>query len=113
MKKNIFKTVTIILTIGIVFTIGFIVGEKNHKEINNNKVEIKEVLTESTDEIKLDKGETYKQYTDGSWSIENDKTNTFVFQPVSLGDYDIECKSKEEFNNLVQTYLNMQNEGTF
>lgn len=87
--------------------------EANTKGLAKNPVKVKRVLKESTKDFHLDKGDIVTEYTDGSYTIENNKTKTYVFQPAVLGDWDYKVKNKEELNKIVETYLNIQNEGSY
>lgn len=71
---------------------------------------VTEVLTESTDNVRLNKGDTFKLYNDGSWSIENKLNNTYEFQPVCMGDYSYIFNSKKDFEHCVQTYIDNYND---
>lgn len=81
----------------------------DHTQINNKVIKVKRVLTKSTKDFYLEDGDIATEYTDGSYTIENKKTNTYIFQPATLGDWDYQLKNKEELNNIVDTYLNIQN----
>ena len=87
--------------------------ETNTRGLAKNPVKVKRVLKESTKDFHLDKGDIATEYTDGSYTIENNKTKTYVFQPAVLGDWDYKVKNKEELNKIVETYLNIQNEGSY
>ncbi|XZH34368.1 hypothetical protein ACSW8L_15770 (plasmid) [Clostridium perfringens] len=69
-----------------------------------------EVLTESTNNVRLNKGDTFKLYNDGSWSIENKLNNTYEFQPVCMGDYSYTFNSEKDFEHCVQTYIDNYND---
>lgn len=81
----------------------------DHNQINNKEIKVKRVITKSTKDFYLEDGDIATEYTDGSYTIENEKTNTYIFQPATLGDWDYQLKNKEELNNIVGTYLNIQN----
>ena len=77
---------------------------------NNQPVRLTKVLTESTEDVKLDEGkEVYRELSDGSYSLENDSTKEYTFQPSIMGDWDIAASSKEELDNMVLTYIENTN----
>ena len=101
------------LVIG-VFVIGIAMGIGIHKTIvkntvANNNVEVKRVLTESTNDFKLDKGEQATELTDGSFTIENANTNEYAFTPAVMGDWDLKAKDKTELDKMVKCYIENTN----
>lgn len=121
LTRNILKG-TLLIVIGII--IGMLIsnhiqsGKANTKPVvavqqeqnNNQPVRLTKVLTESTEDIKLDEGkETYKELSDGSYSLENSSTNEYTFTPSIMGDWDIAANSKEELDNIVSTYIENTN----
>lgn len=91
------------LVLGVVFTGGILTGRQTVKA--ENKVVVSDVNREGNKVI--------TDYSDGSWSVVNEKEGIYVFQPVDLGDWDYECKDMKELKNIISTYLSMKNEGTF
>lgn len=56
---------------------------------------------------------TINEYNNSSWSLYDDKDNLYIFCPMELGDYEINCKNKEELDNLISTYKSMYENGYF
>lgn len=79
------------------------------EQSNNQPVRLVKVLTESTEDIKLDKNEVYREFSDQSYSLENDSTKEYTFTPSIMGDWDIAANSKEELNNMISTYIENTN----
>lgn len=114
-----------ILTGALLIIVGVIIGMliSNHMHVkantkpvavqqeqsNNQPVRLTKVLTESTEDIKLDKNEIYRELSDGSYSLENSSTNEYTFQPTCMGDWDLSASSKEELDNMVLTYIENTN----
>ncbi|KQC91221.1 hypothetical protein AM596_15805 [Clostridium perfringens CP4] len=115
-----------ILTSALLIIIGIIIGIliSNHMHVkantkptvaiqqeqsNNQPVRLTKVLTQSTEDIKLDKNEIYRELSDNSYSLENDSTKEFSFQPSIMGDWDIAASSKEELDNIILTYIENTN----
>lgn len=86
-----------------VFTGGVFMGKQMDKE--DGKVAISNITKENNKVI--------TDFTDGSWSVVNEKEGTFVFQPVDMGDWDYNCKDINQLNDVIGTYLNMKNNGEF
>lgn len=77
---------------------------------NNQPVRLVKVLTQSTEDIKLDEGkETYKELSDNSYSLENDTTKEYTFTPSIMGDWNLTAGSKEELDNMILTYIENTN----
>ncbi|MBM7836303.1 hypothetical protein [Clostridium sardiniense] len=102
-----------LLGIGSGIGLNRVVTNNNINKINKQPITIVRTLTQSTDDVKLNKGDVYKQYSNDSWSIENESTNTFEFQPMETGDWNFELNNKKDFDKLVQTYLSIQNNGFY
>lgn len=117
-----------ILTSALLIVVGIIIGMliSNHlqnvkanakptvaiqqEQSNNQPVRLVKVLTESTEDVKLDEGkEVYRELSDNSYSLENDSTKEYTFQPTCMGDWDMVASSKEELNNMIQTYIENTN----
>lgn len=76
------------------------------KEQSNNKpVRLVKVLTESTEDIKLDPHEVYKEYSNGSWTLENDYTHKYELGIPELEDWTYELNSRKDFDHITQTYF--------
>lgn len=110
-----------ILTSALLIVIGVIAGMliSNHvikantkptvamqQEQNNNQpVRLIKVLTESTKDIKLDPHEVYKEYSNGSWTLENDYTHKYELGVPELEDWTYELNSRKDFDHITQTYF--------
>ncbi|XZI06009.1 hypothetical protein ACSXDM_15805 (plasmid) [Clostridium perfringens] len=88
----------------------YIENTNNLNKTIKKPLKVVEVLTESTDEVSLNKGDIFKLYNDGSWSIENKLNNTYEFQPVCMGDYSYTFTSEKDFEHCVQTYIDNYND---
>ncbi|MBI6005855.1 hypothetical protein H8J86_07805 [Clostridium perfringens] len=72
---------------------------------NNQPVRLVKVLTESTEDIKLDPHEVYKEYSNGSWTLENDYTHKYELGIPELEDWTYELNSRKDFDHITQTYF--------
>lgn len=99
------KGLTLGLLIGLI-GIG-IISIKQNKQ--TEEVKIIKTLTESTDNVYLEKGDIYQELNNGSWLIYNEINNTYIFQPSELGDWDYSCNSKEELDKVVNNYMDLKN----
>ncbi|EOU2097119.1 hypothetical protein C0L75_03100 [Clostridium perfringens] len=86
---------------------GFLDPDASIEEMNTDVIQLKRILTKSSEKdcIFLDEGEIYYEFTDGSWALANPKNNKYSFQPVELGDWDYELKSQKDLRNVVFTYI--------
>lgn len=112
-------TGTLLIIVGII--IGMLISnhviKANTKDIvtvqqeqsNNKPVRLTKVLTESTEDIKLDKNEVYRELSDNSYGLENDSTKEYTFTPLIMGDWDLKADSKEELDNMILTYIENTN----
>lgn len=91
------------LVLGVVFAGGILTGRQT--VVAENKVAVSDVTKEGN--------KTITEFSDGSWSVVNEKEGVYVFQPVDMGDWDYECKDNKELSKVIDTYLAMKNEGTF
>lgn len=115
-----------ILTSALLIVVGIIIGMliSNHmyvkantkstvavqqEQSNNQPVRLVKVLTQSTEDIKLNKNEVYRELSDNSYSLENDSTKEYTFTPSIMGDWDLKADSKEELNNMISTYIENTN----
>lgn len=87
-----------------------VLTNNNINKINKQPITIVRTLTQSTDDVKLDKGDTYREFSDGSFSIENDEKGFYEFQTYIMGDWDYIASNKEELNKMIQTYIDNTNE---
>lgn len=72
---------------------------------NNQPVRLVKVLTESTEDIKLDPHEVYKEYSNGAWTLENDYTHKYELGIPELEDWTYELNSRKDFDHITQTYF--------
>ncbi|HGD0580555.1 TPA: hypothetical protein ACH354_002218 [Clostridium perfringens] len=73
---------------------------------NNQPVRLTKVLTESTEDVKLDEGkEVYKEYSNGAWTLENDYTHKYELGIPELEDWTYELNSRKDFDHITQTYF--------
>lgn len=93
--KRINKTILII----IMLILSFVGGTQVNKYIqkNNDKVTIIDTFTVSN----------------GSWAVYNDSKGNYIFQPTETGDWDVTLNSKEELDNIIETYINIKNNGSY
>lgn len=75
------------------------------EQSNNQPVRLVKVLTESTEAIKLDPHEVYKEYSNRSWTLENDYTHKYELGIPQLGDWTYELNSRKDFDHITQTYF--------
>lgn len=71
--------------------------------LTNAKSQIVEVKSYS------ENGNIIKEYSDNSVMIMNEDKDVFTFYPSNLSDWGIEVNNKEELNNVVSTYLELNN----
>ena len=84
---------------------------KEHPIKFNPSFGITKIQTVGDEEVKLNQGDYYIELTDGTFGIY--KNGKYHFQPVALGDWDIELDNFQQFEALIQTYISMNQEGTF
>ncbi|HAT4302345.1 TPA: hypothetical protein I9089_002453 [Clostridium perfringens] len=111
-----------ILTSALLIVIGIIAGMliSNHMHIkantkptvavqqeqsNNQSVRLVKILTESTEDIKLEPHEVYKEYSNGSWTLENDYTHKYELGIPELEDWTYELNNRKDFDHITQTYF--------
>lgn len=75
------------------------------EQSNNQPVRLTKVLTESTEDIKLDPHEVYKEYSNGSWTLENDYTHKYELGIPELEDWTYELNTRKDFDHITQTYF--------
>lgn len=85
------------------------VAAVQQEQSNNKPIRLVKVLTESTEDVKLDKNEVYRELSDGSYGLSNDSTKEYTFTPSIMGDWDIAANSKDELNNIMLTYIENTN----
>ncbi|MGV7535393.1 hypothetical protein PJM52_29605, partial [Mycobacterium kansasii] len=64
----------------------------------------KEVKVKSVDDYGT---KVVTEYSDGSFAVVKD--GEFHFQPVDMGDWDYYTNDENEFNNIVESYLENKN----
>lgn len=72
---------------------------------NNQPVRLVKVLTESTEDIKLDPHEVYKEYSNGAWTLENDYTHKYELGIPELEDWTYKLNNRKDFDHITQTYF--------
>lgn len=60
------------------------------------------------EEIVIENGKEFIELSDGSFGLINREKNIYSFQPVELGDWNLELESAEELNNVITTYLSLK-----
>lgn len=114
-KVKMKKTQTTLL-VSLTFILGIATGailEPKHSGGVPQQIEVNRTLTESSDDIHLEKGDVYTELTDGSWIICNETTNTYVFQLIDLGDWNMTLETKQQLENCVKTYVSIKNTGSY
>lgn len=123
--NNRVKRIIGIIVLLIVITGAFIVGRNianenkavrnaNIEQIKNNiskNIEVTRVLTQSTNDVYLEEGDMFTEFSDGSYTIENINTGLYLFNTPELGDYIV--NSKEELNNIIETYKSIKEVGYY
>lgn len=115
LTKNILQGILLII-VGVI--VGMLISNHMHvkantkptvaiqqEQSNNQPVRLVKVLTESTEDIKLDPHEVYKEYSNGSWTLENDYTHKYELGIPQLGDWTYELNSRKDFDHITQTYF--------
>ena len=98
MKKKILKGLLVsILVIG-----AFALGKIN---ATNKKIEVTDIITESTNDFKIEEGETGLILSNGSWASINELKGYYVFQPVELGDWSYEFDNLKDLKKCINTYI--------
>ena len=69
--------------------------------------------TQEIDGFYLDDSDMLVMLTDGSYAICNGQKNTYMFQPVNLGDWDYTVENEQQLENIIKTYLSMKNTGLY
>ena len=102
------RVVKVIL--GATIVVGALVGGIKLGEAKQAKRDLEPVSITKTEMVGADYT-TY--YSDGSWSIINDSTKEYIFQPADLADWDYQCKNQDELERLIATYMNIKNTGSY
>lgn len=88
---------------------------KNYLAMNKNikkttkKITISEIVQKSNKNWSLNKSAYGIELTDGSWALIDPANNSYVFQPVSMGDWDYVCDSYEEVMKVIINYIAVNN----
>lgn len=84
-----------------------------NKEETKPTFEVTNVLYESTNDFYLEPNEIGIEFSNGSWAVINEQTNTYIFQAIELGDYEQQFNNLQEFENCIKTYASIQNAGSY
>ncbi|WP_133014941.1 hypothetical protein [Clostridium cuniculi] len=87
--------------------------ERSNKEEIKPTFEVTNILYESTNDFYLEPNEIGIEFSNGSWAVINEQTNTYIFQAIELGDYDQQFNDLEELENCIKTYSSIQNTGSY
>ena len=108
--KNAIVTLSILI-LGV--TIGKATTPQNIKVVeaqNEQKnVTISQIVTKSNNEWYLNTGSYAIELSDGSWALIDNENNRYIFQPVSMGDWDYTCENMEQLKKCIQNYLVINN----
>lgn len=115
LTKNILQGILLII-VGVI--VGMLISNHMHvktntkptvatqqEQSNNQPVRLVKVLIESTEDIKLDPHEVYKEYSNGAWTLENDYTHKYELGISELEDWTYELNNRKDFDHITQTYF--------
>lgn len=108
-KAKIILTGATLILIGMILG-GFIVTNRIQK---HNEVKLNRTITQSEEGIHLEEGDVMIELTDGSFAIYNEEKQTYMFQPVELGDWDVPVETMKQLENCIKTYISIKNTGTY
>lgn len=110
-KTKMILTAILLVMVGMMLGAGISMGVK--KQVNEVKVNriIEQPLPE--DNIYLEEGDVMIELTDGSFAIYNEEKQTYMFQPVELGDWDVPVETAQQLENCLKTYMSIKNTGTY
>lgn len=91
---------------------GYYIETANKEEIKPT-FKVTNVLYESTNDFYLEPNEIGIEFSNGSWAVINEQTNTYIFQAIELGDYEQQFNNLQEFENYIKTYASIQNTGSY
>lgn len=77
------------------------------------KVEVTNILYESTNDFYLEPNEIGIEFNNGSWAIANEQTDTYIFQAIELGDWEQQFNNLNDFENCIKTYTSIKNTGSY
>lgn len=107
------KTIlTILISIILTAAITTLINAQSKPE-PKEPISIISTFTESRNDFYLDNGDIAIELSDGSYAIYNDSTNLYTFTPAILGDWDYTLNNKTELDNIITTYINIANTGTY
>ena len=134
-RKELEKVMLVVVVGVVMMIVGLMIGAKNNevKKIVEVPVEkiVKEVVetpienveieymwyqeggVQEIDGFHLDDSDMLVMLTDGSYAICNGQKNTYMFQPVNLGDWDYTVENEQQLENIIKTYLSMKNTGLY
>lgn len=117
--KKVIKGLTLGLVLMVGMNIGLVIGKTKAMEtIENRNISVVDTYEQKGNKqvykgFHLEDGDKLVILSDDSFAICNEKNNTYVFQPVELGDWDYEVKDSQQLENIIKTYISMKNTGTF
>lgn len=105
------------ILIGVILSI-FLCGCIEVIDKENENVKISEIYyqknnTHTYKDFYLESNDILILLNNGSWAICNEKNNTYIFQAIELGDWDYTVNNKKELENIIKTYISIQNNGTY
>lgn len=104
---------TIILTVSITTLINAQSKPVTTLQESKQTVSIISTFTESRSDFHLEGGDAAIELSDGSYAIYNESTGLYTFTPIVLGDYEYTLNNKTELDNIITTYINIANTGTY
>ena len=134
-RKELEKVMLVVVVGVVMMIVGLMIGAKNNEvekivEVPFEKI-VKEVVetpienveieymwyqeggVQEIDGFHLDDSDMLVMLTDGSYAICNGQKNTYMFQPVNLGDWDYTVENEQQLENIIKTYLSMKNTGLY
>ncbi len=134
-RKELEKVMLVVVVGVVMMIVGLMIGAKNNEvekivEVPVEKI-VKEVVetpienveieymwyqegdVQEIDGFHLDDSDMLVMLTDGSYAICNGQKNTYMFQPVNLGDWDYTVENEQQLENIIKTYLSMKNTGLY
>lgn len=86
---------------------------KLEEQAKNNLVGFKGEVTEVDPNFYKEDGSRLFELTDGSWFIINEEKGEYIFQPIDLGDWCYKLDNMTQLENIIKTYVNIKNTGTW
>ena len=110
MKKLIKKTIITLSILSVGVGIGKATISTSVEAQNEQKtVTISQIVTESNDDWNLNEGSYAVEFTDGSWALIDKINHKYIFQPVSMGDWDYTCENIQQLKKCIANYLVINN----